>query len=157
MFENALAQFWEHGDRCGWSGGDLRCTLFFCCSQVFWPGLFGNTVFNVVCSHLGATVRSRSSAAGMRCKSGLVRMHACQPYRRPPPTHTHTHTHTHHHYHHHQNPASMPTPYPACRLEKCASLLSRKDLPAVKRRYQQLEVRGGHATARVARLLHPAS
>ena len=27
------------------------------------------------------------------------------------------------------------------RLEKCASLLSRKDLAAVKRRYQQLEVR----------------
>lgn len=31
------------------------------------------------------------------------------------------------------------TPY--CRLEKCASLLSRKDLAAVQRRYQQMEVR----------------
>lgn len=43
-----------------------------------------------------------------------------------------------------QHPHSHPH-HRARRLEKCASLLSRKDLPAVKRRYQQLEVRGAPA------------
>ena len=35
-----------------------------------------------------------------------------------------------------------------CRLEKCTSLLSRKDLAAVKRRYQQLEVGAVHTPLR---------
>lgn len=39
------------------------------------------------------------------------------------------------------SPACLPPPRSHCSLEKCASLLSRKDLAAVQRRYQQLEVR----------------
>lgn len=41
----------------------------------------------------------------------------------------------------HLPPPMSFKPAAVCRLEKCASLLSRKDLAAVKRRYQQLEVR----------------
>lgn len=43
-------------------------------------------------------------------------------------------------------PPGLPLPAHPCltyRLEKCASLLSRKDLNAVRRRYQQLEVGAG--------------
>ena len=85
VLENALAQFWEHSDRC---------------------------------------------AAGCRGAEEPEprRRHRCRPPSAPC---------------FRISPLFKPSVLHPPRLEKCASLLSRKDLAAVKRRYQQLEVRRG--------------
>ena len=73
MFENALAQFWEHNDR--------------------------------YCAENARVITDSSNNGLAACSRHAVRCFATNS-----------------------------------RLEKCASLLSRKDLPAVQRRYLQLEV-----------------